>query len=75
LAGLGLPVSTQRTLQRVLEHGPPAELLADYIEHAQVDLVVLGSQGRSGLARVLLGSTAEHLLHALDCDTLVVRGA
>lgn len=75
LAGLGLPVSTQRTLQRLLEHGPPAELLADYIEHAQVDLVVLGSQGRSGLARVLLGSTAEHLLHALDCDTLVVRGA
>ncbi|MBK8767793.1 MAG: universal stress protein [Burkholderiaceae bacterium] len=34
-----------------------------------------GSQGRSGLARALLGSTAENLLHALDCDTLVVRGS
>jgi nucleotide-binding universal stress UspA family protein len=41
---------------------------------AEVALVVLGSQGRSGLARALLGSTAENLLHTLDCDTLVVRG-
>lgn len=34
-----------------------------------------GTQGRSGLAGALLGSTAESLLHPLDCDTLVVRGA
>jgi nucleotide-binding universal stress UspA family protein len=49
-------------------------LLSDYVASADVDLVVLGSQGRSGLARALLGSTAENLLHTLDCDTLVVRG-
>jgi len=39
------------------------------------DLVMLGSQGRSGLARALLGSTAVNLFRTLDCDTLVVRGA
>jgi hypothetical protein len=35
----------------------------------------MGSQGRSGIARALLGSTAEDLLHSLYCDTLVVRRA
>lgn len=75
LAGLDLPASIATALQRLLEPGLPAELLADYVAHGNVDLVVLGSQGRSGLPRVLLGSTAEQLLHSLDCDTLVVRGA
>ena len=75
LAGLDLPAATAQTLQRLLEHGLPAELLADYVAHGDVDLVVLGTHGHSGLARVLLGSTAEHLLHTLDCDTLVARGA
>ena len=73
LAGLDMPASTVQTLQRLLEHGRAEELLGDYVAHADADLVVLGSQGRSGFARVLLGSTAEHLLHTLDCDTLVVR--
>lgn len=62
-------------MQRVLGQGTPEILLADYVASDDVDLVVLGSHGRSGLARALLGSTAENLLHALDCDTLVVREA
>lgn len=69
-----LPESIGATLHRVLEKGSPEILLSDYVASADVDLVVLGSHGRSGLARALLGSTAESLLHALDCDTLVVRG-
>jgi nucleotide-binding universal stress UspA family protein len=74
LAESALPTSIATSLQRVIERGQPEVLLADYVASAGVDLVVLGSQGRSGLARALLGSTAENLLHALDCDTLVVRG-
>lgn len=75
LVNEALPARAQIGLQRVLERGSPETLLADYVTSADVDLVVLGSQGRSGLARALLGSTAENLLHSLDCDTLVVRGA
>lgn len=75
LAAAVLPAPIEAALQRVLERGTPETLLSDYVASADVDLVVLGSQGRSGLARALLGSTAENLLHALDCDTLVVRGA
>jgi nucleotide-binding universal stress UspA family protein len=69
-----LPAPIEASLKPVLEHGAPETLLSDYVASAEVDLVVLGSQGRSGLARALLGSTAENLLHTLDCDTLVVRG-
>lgn len=74
LAEAALPTSVETALHRVLEPGTPEALLADYVSSADADLVVLGSQGRSGLARALLGSTAENLLHTLDCDTLVVRG-
>ncbi|MGQ3050699.1 MAG: universal stress protein [Roseateles sp.] len=74
VADAGLPAATAASMERVIERGQPGALLADYITSTGVDLVVLGSHGRSGLARALLGSTAEHLLHSLDCDTLVVRG-
>lgn len=75
LAESALPGPVEAGLARVIERGQPEALLPDYVASAGVDLVVLGSQGRSGLARALLGSTAENLLHTLDCDTLVVRGA
>ncbi len=75
VASAALPAPLEAALIRVLERGTPESLLPDYVASADVDLVVLGSQGRSGLARALLGSTAENLLHTLDCDTLVVRGA
>lgn len=75
LAEAALPAEVEGALHRVLEQGPPEALLSDYVANAEVDLVVMGSQGRSGLARALIGSTAENLLHTLDCDTLVVRGS
>lgn len=73
LAAAGL--STDTAVQCLIEEGRPEALLADYVSHSDADLVALGAPGRSGIARTLLGSTAENLLHALDCDTLVVRGA
>lgn len=75
LAQADLPIAISTCMQHVIERGQPEVLLPDFITSTGVDLVVLGSQGRSGLVRVLLGSTAENLLHALDCDTLVVRGS
>lgn len=70
-AGLG----TDPALQYLIEEGRPEALLADFVAHSDADLVALGAPARTGIARTLLGSTAENLLHALDCDALVVRGA
>lgn len=74
LAEAALPGPVEAALRRVLEPGTPETLLSDCVAGAHLDAVVLGSQGRSGLARALLGSTAENLLHTLDSDTPVVRG-
>lgn len=41
-------------------------------EKEQVDLIVIGSHGRSGI-QLLLGSTANAILHSAPCDVLAVR--
>lgn len=74
LAEAALAPALASGLERRLEAGEPEDLLWDFVNATDADLVVLGSHGRGGWARALLGSTAEHLLHVLDCDTLVVRG-
>ncbi|SFE16663.1 Nucleotide-binding universal stress protein, UspA family [Nitrosomonas sp. Nm166] len=74
LAGTVIEPSVMHRLHRVIEKGQPGALLCDYVHHEEVDLVVLGTHGRGGLLKTLIGSTAENLLHLLECDTMVVRG-
>ncbi len=69
----GVDADALRRIDRVFERGHPETLLPDFVRAMGVDLVVLGSQGRGILLRVLLGSTAENLLRVLECDTMVVR--
>lgn len=73
LAELGPPI-TAYPWDIVLERGHPEHLLDDYVRHAGVDLVVLGTHGRSALMKALLGSTASEILHSVNCDTLVMKG-
>lgn len=74
LAEMALEPSMTHRLHRVIDKGHPETLLCDYVRHEEVDLVVLGTHGRSGLLKTLIGSTAENLLHLLECDTMVIRG-
>jgi universal stress protein A len=55
-----------------LEMGSPKMEIIRVAEENQVDLIVLGSHGRHGLA-LLLGSTANGVLHHAACDVLAVR--
>lgn len=52
--------------------GNAAAEIHDLAEQEQVDLIIAGSHGRSGLA-LLLGSTANALLHGAKCDVLAVK--
>lgn len=59
----------------VVEHvsaGRPHALIADYAEDNDVDLVVMGSHGRSGVRRALLGSVTERVLRTTHVPVLVV---
>lgn len=52
--------------------GAPAEEILEYGRQADVDLVVMGTHGRSGLARFLLGSVTERVLRAAPVPVLAV---
>jgi nucleotide-binding universal stress UspA family protein len=57
----------------VAELGKIASNLAKYVADKQIELVVVGSSGRSGLAAALVGSAAVEILEQVDCDVLAVR--
>lgn len=53
--------------------GRPAHTILDYAEKNEVDHIVLGSHGREGAERVLLGSVAETVLRRASVPVTVVR--
>jgi nucleotide-binding universal stress UspA family protein len=52
-----------------------AETLRHYAARTGVDLAVLGTHGRRGVRRVVLGSVAERFVRFAECPVLLVRGA
>ncbi|MEM7452876.1 MAG: universal stress protein [Planctomycetota bacterium] len=47
--------------------------IVEFAEKNDVDLIVIGSKGRTGLSRVLLGSVAESVIRKSGCPVLVVK--
>ncbi|OYR39445.1 universal stress protein UspA [Halorubrum sp. Ib24] len=52
--------------------GRPHTVIADYAENHDVDLIVMGSHGRAGVRRALLGSVTERTLRSTHVPVLVV---
>lgn len=57
---------------RLTKHSAKTEVL-DYARENKIDLIVLGSQGRSRLNELLAGSTATGIVRSAVCDVLTVR--
>ena len=53
--------------------GDAAEEIIAVVEQQRADLVVLGSRGRTGLTRLLLGSVARNVLSGSTASVLIVR--
>jgi nucleotide-binding universal stress UspA family protein len=53
--------------------GEPRTVLVDAARAEDADLLVVGSRGRTGVARLLLGSVAAHVAEHAPCNTLIVR--
>jgi nucleotide-binding universal stress UspA family protein len=70
-----VPADVRKHLNIVLEPGVPQQLLADYVVARDVDLVVVGTHGRSVIVEALIGSVAKAIMAAVPCDVLVVRRA
>lgn len=56
-----------------LLHGTPREEIVEFAETNDVDHIVMGSRGRSGMSRLLLGSVAETVVRRSPVPVTVVR--
>lgn len=72
LHGLATPADV--TVEHRLEVGSVAEGILCVAAETKSDLIVIGTHGRSGLGRVLLGSVAESVLRKAPCMVLTVKG-
>jgi universal stress protein A len=61
--------------QVVLRRGYPSVEILAHLDEQPADLIVMGSQGLSGMGLVLLGSVAERVVRKSDCDCFLVRPA
>lgn len=57
----------------VISDHAPARAICDYAENHGVDLIVLGSHGRGGMERWLIGSVAERVVRHAPCNVYIVR--
>ena len=57
----------------VVREGAPYETILAYVDEAAVDLIVMGTHGRHGLPRYLLGSVTERVIRTTDVPVLTVR--
>ena len=53
--------------------GTAAKAIAEYARDRGMDLIVMGTHGRSGVAHVLMGSVAERVVRTAPCPVLTVR--
>lgn len=68
----GVVVTPDHTV--AYERGREARAILDYLDdHQQFDLVVMGSHGRTGASRILLGSVAEAVVRRAPIPVTVVR--
>ncbi len=64
--------SNRKVVHAIVEGSPRAEIVR-YARDKDVDLIVLTTHGRSGLAHVLMGSVAESVVRTAPCPVLTVR--
>ena len=61
------------TVESVVRHGTVVDTILDEIATQRADLVVIGSNVRRGISRLLLGSVAEEIVARAPCPVLVIR--
>ena len=64
---------TARTGPAMVRSGDPREVITRTAEEIGADLIVMGTHGRRGISRALLGSVAETVVRSAPCAVLTVR--
>lgn len=67
------PANPAIPVTHVFLEGDPSTELVRYAGDAAMDLIVMGTHGRTGVERLLMGSVAEKVLQNAHCSVLVVK--
>ncbi|MEC4676987.1 MAG: universal stress protein [Nitrospirota bacterium] len=68
-----LAVKAGVKVQTSIESGVPFEKICSVAETLGCDLIIMGSHGRTGIGKVLIGSVTERVISRATCPVLVVR--
>jgi universal stress protein A len=68
------PWDAQLNVARAERRGTPYAEIVNYAKQQSVDVIVIGTHGRSGLSQLVLGSVAKHIVRKAPCPVLTVRG-
>ena len=61
-------------ISTLLAEGPAAAAIVRAAKRNRIDLVVMGTHGRTGVRRLLMGSVADRVIRTASCPVLVVGG-
>lgn len=68
-----LPSESGIVVEHHLTVGDPVSEIVELASRKRCDLIVMGTHGRSGLSRLILGSVAEQVLRKAPCPVLMVK--
>ncbi len=60
-------------VQTIIEEGIPFEEICEVARNSDGDLIVMGSHGRTGIGKVLIGSVTERVISRAHCPVLAVK--
>jgi len=66
-------LDADRIAARVIQIGTPFVEIVRYARQHDIDLIVMGTHGRTGLSHALVGSTAERVVRKAPCPVLTIR--
>jgi nucleotide-binding universal stress UspA family protein len=67
------PANPEIPVSHVFLEGDAAVEIVDYARDAHFDMIVMGTHGRTGVDRLLMGSVAEKVLRDAPCSVLVIK--
>ena len=60
-------------ITHVIREGSPAKVILEVAKEEDVDLIVMGSSGKSGFDRFIMGSVADKVVNSAKCAVLVIH--
>lgn len=63
------------SVEPLIAFGLPSDCIIEQAKKEDADLIILGTHGRTGISRLLMGSTAESVIRHAKCPVLVVKAS